>query len=184
MLHGLYIHIFPADAYLAAYGVLPGDGGNDFAPGGAALGRVIDDSAISESPRRNLEGVDAADGEGGQPEDLEWSVGADGARRVLALAQAMHSICANTPAPDGSGPIRIRVGLHVGPAIAAVVGTQMLRCAGGHRKLLVTIRWRKINGGAPRCCRPVTRSCEHAPWSQLKNGLHMSKKKRGHVMYI
>ena len=55
----------------------------------------------------------------------------DGTRRMLALARAMHKVCAETQAPDGSGPIQMRVGLHVGPVVLAVVGTRMLRCARG-----------------------------------------------------
>ena len=46
---------------------------------------------------------------------------------MLAFAQAMHRACAAVAAPDGSGPVRVRVGLHVGPVVAAVVGTRMLR---------------------------------------------------------
>ena len=68
------------------------------------------------------------EGEEEESDELRRLRAADGAHRMLALAQAMHSICALTQAPDGSGPIQIRVGLHVGPAVAAVVGTQMLRC--------------------------------------------------------
>ena len=61
---------------------------------------------------------------------------ADGTRRMLALARAMHKVCAETQAPDGSGPVQMRVGLHVGPVVSAVVGTRMLRCArGGFRPL-------------------------------------------------
>ena len=52
----------------------------------------------------------------------------DHARRMFVLAREMLRISAATQAPDGSGPIKIRIGLHVGPVVAAVVGTRMLRC--------------------------------------------------------
>ena len=117
----------PADAYLAVYGVPPRSGeeeDNGFSAAGFSSGRSS----------RNGSGVAASASHSAEANGLH---SADGARRMLALAQAMHSICAVTRAPDGSGPIRIRVGLHVGPAIAAVVGTQMLRCAAraGNTKL-------------------------------------------------
>ena len=85
----------PADAYLAASGVLQ------------------DESAVDE------EGDDA---------ERDALVG-DHARRMFVLAREMLRISAATQAPDGSGPIKIRIGLHVGPVVAAVVGTRMLRCA-------------------------------------------------------
>ena len=116
-----------ADAYLAVFGVLPSPA-DDFCAG--AGDAHSGGGSPSRSPPR-AEGSDSGDDEDNAEEaaELRRVHSADGAHRMLALAQAMRSICALTQAPDGSGPIQIRLGLHVGPAVAAVVGTQMLRCA-------------------------------------------------------
>ena len=115
-----------ADAYLAVFGVLPSPA-DDFCAG--AGDAHSGGGSPSRSPPR-AEGSDSGDDEDNAEEaaELRRVHSADGAHRMLALAQAMRSICALTQAPDGSGPIQIRLGLHVGPAVAAVVGTQMLRC--------------------------------------------------------
>ena len=85
-------------------------------------------SAPSVSGPREQRADDSTDADAAVEEaELRRLRAADGAHRMLALAQAMRAICCLTQAPDGSGPIKIRIGLHVGPAVAAVVGTQMLR---------------------------------------------------------
>ena len=110
------------------FGVLPSDEGEltrsvSAASGHSATARSrVGTPSTSDPPA--LESREAE-----ESEELRRLRATDGAHRMLALAQAMRSICALTQAPDGSGPIQIRIGLHVGPAVAAVVGTQMLRCA-------------------------------------------------------
>ena len=94
-----------ADAYLTVSGLLNGDGGG-----------------LSHQRDRPGEEDDELE------EDAEMRAGY-GARRTFVLAQEMLRVCSETQAPDGSGPIKIRIGLHVGPVVAAVVGTRMLRCA-------------------------------------------------------
>ena len=119
----------PLDAYLAASGVLQGGDG------------------YKDSQAVNL------DTECG--EDAEASA-ASGARRMFVLAQEMLRVCSETQAPDGSGPIRIRIGLHVGPVVAAIVGTQMLRYAHLCAKHATTSPARSYHSNAR-----VNNCCQH-----------------------
>ena len=110
------------------FGVLPSDEGELTRSVSAASGHSA--AARSRAGTPSTSDPPALESrEAGESEELRRLRATDGAHRMLALAQAMRSICALTQAPDGSGPIQIRIGLHVGPAVAAVVGTQMLRCA-------------------------------------------------------
>ena len=48
------------------------------------------------------------------------------ARRLARLAACMQAACTTLSFPDGS-PVTMRVGLHLAPAVAGVVGNTMLR---------------------------------------------------------
>ena len=48
------------------------------------------------------------------------------ATRLAHFAVAMHGVCAQATAPDGSAVV-MRIGLHAGPVVGGIVGGNMLR---------------------------------------------------------